>query len=180
MRKPFISLILAAVLITPSWGCKKPSTTQPSSTTSSIVLISTESATIVGLTALSVKNPALASTAAASLQTTATGALAYLNGTGGAAQAISSATINSFLSAQFTGLPSEVQSFVTIAAGALDAYLPAPNAATYLSPAQLQYIKDFFTGLQSGASMFSGGSRAVAAKNHRDLGGAWFNLTSKP
>lgn len=180
MQKPFISFVLAAILVIPAVGCKKPSTTQPSSTTSSIVLISTESATIVGLTALSVKDPALAATAAASLQTTAAGALAYLNGSSGPAAAISSATIDSFLSAQFSGLPSEVQSFVTIAAGALDAYLPAPGAATYLSPAQLQYIKDFFAGLQSGANMFSGGSRAVAAKNHRDLGGAWFNLTQKP
>ncbi len=182
MRKPFISFILAVILIVPSWGCKHPSATAPSSTTESVILIGTTSATLVGLTALSMQNSDLAHLVAGQLKTICdTGALPYLNGTGGAVNAISSATINTFLSGQFSGMPAEVQSFVTVAAGALDEFLPAPSATTYLSTAQLAYVKDFFTGLSNGCASFLGGRSAVAAKGaHRSVGGSWFNLTKNP
>lgn len=181
MKQLFVSLILVASVLDLS-GCSKPSTTPPSTNTESVILISSESATLVGLTALSVANPTLAQTVAASLKGICDGgALPYLNGTGGAAQAISSATINTFLSQQFSSMPQEAQTFVTIAASALDEYLPAPSATTYLSTSEIAYIKDFFTGISNGCSGFIGGKTAVAPKNShpRTVGGAWFNLTAQ-
>lgn len=105
-----------------------------------------------------------------------TGALPYLNGTSGA----SSAAVNTFINGQFVTLPSEAQSFISLAAVLLDQYLPAPSANSVLDSDQLLYIKAFMQGLSDGAAQFSADPPAApatpkAAVPRAISKAAWFN-----
>lgn len=174
-RRHFITLLAAGAVALP--GCAKPSNTQPVVSTETDITIGTESAVLVGLTALSVANPGLARIVATALSAVANGAaLPYLHGTEGAVGAVSSAAINSALAAQCVSLPAEAQVLVTIAAGVLDEYLPIPGAATYLSPAHVAYLEDFFKGISNGCADFSGGRYAAESHAQRTVGGHWLNL----
>lgn len=96
----------------------------------------------------------------------------YLNGS---TTGISSAAINAILTNNFAGLPQIAKDLITLAATLLDSYLPAPDPGTFLSDAQVAYVKAFFNGLSTGAgTVRSTGARAI---EHR--GGRWINLNGK-
>lgn len=78
-----------------------------------------------------------------------------------------SSEINEFInSSLFKDVPDEVKTAITGAAALLDLYLPIPGS-DQLKPEQLAYLKAFLSGVQEGASKFSGtaDTREVKPRN---------------
>lgn len=159
-----IASLAFVILLTGCGTASAPTTTTPATTAStttvdptaarnaSIIQIATAQAVALGLNVYANEgNQAEAVDIANKIKELVSAtALPYLNGTTGA----TSAAINGFMNGQFVTLPSEAQSFISLAAALLDNYLPAPSATTVLNADQLTYIKAFFQGLNDGATQF--------------------------
>ncbi len=112
-----------------------------------------EIATNQGLRALAKTQPAAALEAATALRNSInTNLLPYLAGNALGSSAVIHALLNSSL---FTNVNPVVQNAIAVAGSLLDAYLPAPNAGTYLSTDQIDYVTAFLTGISKGCADFS-------------------------
>ncbi len=119
-----------------------------------------ELATNSGLIALAKSNPASASEAATNLVTVInTNLLPYLRGGSIGTSAIVHDLLNTSL---LSNLNPIIASAIATAGAILDAYLPAPSAATYLSPDEVDYIVAFLSGVSKGCTDF----QTKALKQH--------------
>ncbi len=73
----------------------------------------------------------------------------------------------------FSHIPTEASGFISLAASALDQFLPVPSADGYLSAEQVSYLKAFFTGVSSGADAYLVGNPAKSYRAPR-APGQWF------
>lgn len=114
-----------------------------------------------GLKAWAKKNPAAAKEAADALAVNLTSVVAYLNGGNlGSSEAVQTVVNSTLLTDK---IPDEVKTAILAASAVLDLYLPVPDAVTALNQDQLDYLKAFVEGLQTGVNNF----------NNRDLKKTW-------
>ncbi len=183
------TLALCLALSIAATGCGKPASNQPipgiGSTTppaapdpavarnAEIIHLATSESVSIGLSVYAKSHPAEAANIATKIkEISGTTALAYLNGSSGA----SSAAVNGFLNSQFVALPPDATQLIALAAALLDQFLPAPDAATFLTDAQFTYLKAFFQGLNDGAAQYLAGVVPTTPKYHtKAVRGHWLN-----
>lgn len=161
-------IALALVLIVGCTGCGKPAPAQ----SAALIRQGASISSYVGLESYGRKQPDDARTAAASVAGIVNGAvLPYLDGASG----VSSEAVNAILVNYFSGLDPQIKAAITLAAGALDAYLPPPAPGTYLQEEHVLYLRAFFSGLADGSGAYlnhhPATGKAVSGKP-----GAWLRL----
>jgi len=139
-RMFLVSMLLTGMLVSIP-GCNLSSDDVQNITTGVVKL---------GMTTWAQKNPDKAKEVADLALKSTDDALDYLNNNTG----IATTVLNAVILAKLTqGLPAEVQDLIEQAAGVLDDVLPEPSPDTYLTPAQLAYLKGFIQGIKNGVKV---------------------------
>lgn len=156
MNRIATCLILCITLAVTS-ACKRP-TQDPTSTTNvaiaSVVQLATTESVAIGLREWAAKknNTAEAVATAQLIRDQAQNViLPYLAGQPN----IETTAVTAILqSDKFKALDPQIAGIINGAVSLLQAYLPPPQAGTYLSPTQITYVRAFLTGIAAGANQF--------------------------
>lgn len=142
-------------------GCSRPSRPGPTVIAAGIQT-GASAAGYAGLVAYGKKHPGDAHKVAQAVSDITGGTvLPYIEGAG---TAVASSALNDIMRQQFAILDPEARALVAMAAGALDAFLPAPAPGTYLTAEQVGYLKAFFSGLKAGADAYLAGDVPKASR----------------